>query len=92
VVVNDPRYTDWLVKVRELRGRCQHADIDHALFGAEGPYSRRGEPLIRQDYYWLTPQKHMPLVTYGQEAALAAEDTLLAVIAAVLRAPHDPCV
>lgn len=92
VVVNDTRYTEWLVKVRDLRGRCQHADIDHALLGAEGPYSRRGEPFIRQDYYWQTPSRHVPLITYGQEAALAAEDTLLAVIAGVLRAPQNPCV
>lgn len=92
LVVNDTRYTEWLVKVRDLRGRCQHADIDHALLGAEGPYSRRGEPFIRQDYYWQTPPKHVPLIAYGQEAALAAEETLLAVIAAVLRAPQNPCV
>lgn len=92
LVVNDTRYTEWLVKVRDLRGRCQHADIDHALVGAEGPYSRRGEPFIRQDYYWQTPPKHVPLVSYVQEAALAAEETLLAVIAAVLRAPLNPCV
>lgn len=92
LVVNDTRHTEWIVKVRDLRGRCQHADIDHALLGAEGPYSRRGEPFIRQDYYWQTPPKHVPLITYGQEAALAAEDTLLAVIAAVLQAPQNPCI
>lgn len=91
-VVNDVRYTEWLVKVRNLRGRCQHADIDHALLGAEGPYSRRGEPIIPQNYYWQTPPRPVPLIAYGQEAALAAEDTLLAVIAAVLRAPQTPCV
>lgn len=92
LVVNDTRYTEWLIKVRDLRGRCQHADIDHALFGAEGPYSRRGEPFVQDSYYWQVPPKHMPLVAYGQEAALAAEDTLLAVIAGVLRAPQNPCI
>ncbi len=89
-VVNDARYTEWLVKVRDLRGRCQHADVDHALLGAERPYSQRGEPFILQNYYWQTPPKHVPLITYGEEAALAAEETLLAVIAAVVRAPQNP--
>jgi len=65
MVVNDTQYTEWLVKMRTQRGRCQHADVDDALLCAEGPYSQRGEPIIHQDYYWQTPPKHVPLITYG---------------------------
>jgi hypothetical protein len=31
VILNDTQYTDRLRKVRDLRGRCQHADIEVIL-------------------------------------------------------------
>ena len=89
-VVNDPRHNDWLKKVRDLRGRCQHADVEHVIVAAEGPYARRGQPVIPPDYYWQTPPRALPIVNYAQEAVQAAEDTLLAVIAAVVSAPKNP--
>lgn len=89
-VVNDPRHNDWLRKVRDLRGRCQHADVEHVVVAAEGPYARRGQPVIPPDYYWQTPPRALPIVNYSLEATQAAEDTLLAVIAAVIAAPLNP--
>jgi hypothetical protein len=91
-VVNDPVHNDWLGKIRDLRGRCQHADVEHVLVTAEGPYSRRGQPLIPDSYCWRSPPIAMPIVDYSQQAAQAAEDTLLAVISAVIAAPSNPLV
>ncbi len=36
VVLNDSQYTDWLRKLRDLRGRCQHADIEESLTSSTG--------------------------------------------------------
>ena len=89
-VVNDPRHNNWLKKVRELRGRCQHADIESVVIAAAGPYVRRGQPAIPDMYCWQTPPKAVPIVDYSQEAVQAAADTLLAVIAAVISKPDNP--
>src|SRR6266508_4655757 len=50
VVLNDPLYTEWLPKIRDLRGRCQHADIEEVLTTRAGALSRRGEPYVDQAY------------------------------------------
>ena len=52
VVLHDVQYTDWLYKVRDLRGRCQHADVEETtslfLFGfgtpVPGESNRRSRP------------------------------------------------
>ena len=91
-VVNDPTHNDWLKKVRDLRGRCQHADIEHVLVAAEGPYARRGQPVIPLPYCWQTPLRALPIVDYSHEVVQAAEATLLAVINAVAIAPNSPLI
>jgi hypothetical protein len=92
VVVNDPKHNDWLKKVRELRGRCQHADVESVVVAAAGPYARRGQPVIPSLYCWQTPPTALPILNYAQEAVQAAEATLLAVIASVLQAPSNPLI
>lgn len=92
IIVNDSRHSEWLKKVRDLRGRCQHADVEHVVVAAEGPYARRGQPVIPPEYYWQTPSRALPIVSYAQEAVQAAEETLLAVVAAVLSAPANPLI
>jgi hypothetical protein len=89
-VVNDPRHNDWLKRVRDLRGRCQHADVENVVVAAEGPYARRGQPIIPATYSWDTPPAPLPIVTFAQEAVVAAEDTLLAVVHAIVSAPQNP--
>lgn len=91
-VINDPRHSDWLRKVRDLRGRCQHADVEHVLLAAEGPYASRGQPLIPVAYSWYTPPRATPIVKFAREAVQAAEETLLAVVSAVASAPLNPMV
>jgi hypothetical protein len=89
-IVYDPMHNDWLLKVRELRGECQHADVENVVIAVAGPYARRGQPTIPDKYCWHTPPKALPIVDYSQEAAQAAERTLLAVIAAVISKPDNP--
>lgn len=91
-VVNDPRHNDWLKKVRDLRGRCQHADVEHVIIAAESSYARRGQPVISSGYDWQTPPRALPIFDYAQAAVQAAEDTVFAAIAAVVAAPHNPLV
>lgn len=89
-VVNDPRHNEWLKRVRDLRGRCQHADVENVVVAAEGPYARRGQPVVPATYCWHTPPTPLPIVSFAQEAVLAAEDTLVAVIHAIVSAPLNP--
>lgn len=55
VILNDTQYTDWLRKVRDLRGRCQHADIEEILTSSSTILSRRGQPHVDQTYSWRSP-------------------------------------
>jgi hypothetical protein len=91
-VVNDSKHNDWLKKVRDLRGRCQHADVEHVVVAIESSYARRGQPVIPSHYDWQTPPRALPILDYAQAAVLAAEDTVLAVITAVLAAPANPLI
>lgn len=89
-VVNDARHYEWLRRVRDLRGRCQHADVEHVLVTPEGTYARRGQPIIPSAYCWHAIPRAMPIVDYSQDALNSAEQTLLAVISAVIAAPNNP--
>lgn len=89
-VLYDPRHTDWLRKVRELRGRCQHAEIEGVLVSEAGPYARREQPYIDQTYSWSNPARHTPILSYAEEASQAAEDCLVAAIAGIISAPTNP--
>lgn len=89
MLLSDPAQMDWFKRVRELRGRCQHADVDDILTSASGPYSRRGQPSIAQSYSWCTPPQERPIVSYAQEATMAAEDCVLAAIGAIVAAPSS---
>ena len=90
LVLNDVQYTDWLRKVRELRGRCQHADIEDVLRSRTQALSRRSEPYVDQAYSWRSPARPTALLTYAREAARAADACLDASIAAILANTANP--
>ena len=90
VVLNDGQHTDWLRKVRDLRGRCQHADVEEILIRRTAALSRREEPYVDQAYSWRSPAQSTPLVTYAQEAVQAADGCLDAAIGAILANPASP--
>ena len=90
VVLHDVRHTDWLQKVRDLRGRCQHADIEEILTLRPGAFSRRGEPYVDQAYSWLTPAQSTSIVVYAQDAIQAADTCLDAAIGGILANPANP--
>ena len=90
MVLHDPQNTDWLLKVRELRGRCQHADVEEVLTTRAGALSRRGEPYVDQAYSWRTPAQSTSIMIYEQEAVQAAATYLDAAIGGVLANPTNP--
>jgi hypothetical protein len=90
VVLHDPQNTDWLLKVRELRGRCQHADVEEVLTTRAGALSRRGEPYVDQAYSWRTPAQSTSIMVYAQEAVQAADACLDAAIGGILANPANP--
>ncbi len=89
-VLHNPQNTDWLRKVRDLRGRCQHADIEEVLTSETSPYSQRGQPFVEVAYCWNVPVRPMLVLDYAEEALVAAENSLLAAMAAILSAPTNP--
>ena len=90
LVLNDVRHTDWLRKVRELRGRCQHGDIEEVLTSTTQALSRRSEPYVDQAYSWRSPARPTALLTYVRDAARAADACLDTSIAAILANPANP--
>jgi hypothetical protein len=90
VVLYDAQHTDWLRKVRELRGRCQHADVEEILTTREGALSRRGEPFVDPQYSWRSPAQSTSIVIYAQEAVQAADACLGASVGGILANPASP--
>jgi hypothetical protein len=90
VILNDNQYTDWLRKVRDLRGRCQHADIEEILTSSTAALSRRGQPHVDQTYSWKSPAQPALIVAYAEEAVQAAATCLNAAIGAILANPMNP--
>jgi len=89
-IVHNSMHTEWLVRLADLRGRCQHADIEEVLLHPAGPYSLRGEPFVPKEYDWASEPSDMQLVAYCDAAMRQAEQTLVAVIEAVCRSPEYP--
>ena len=89
-VLQNVHHTEWLRKVRELRGRCQHADIEEILALRSGAFSRRGEPHVDPAYSWRTPAQPTSIVAYAQDAAQAADVCLDAAIGGILACPSSP--
>jgi len=90
VVLHDSQHTDWLRKVRELRGRCQHADVEEILTTRAGALSRRGEPYVDQAYSWQSPAQSTSIVIYAQAAVQSADSCLDATIGGILMNPVSP--
>lgn len=89
-IVRDIEHTIWLSSLRDLRGRCQHADIDDALLANQQPFSTCAEPFIQDTYDWRIPRSHASIVEYGKRAIHSAERTLVALSEAVQSNPNDP--
>ena len=89
-VLRDVSHTEWLRKVRELRGRCQHADIEEILTLRPGAFSHRGEPHVDPAYSWRMPAQQMSIVAYAQDAVQAADMCLDAAIGSILASPGSP--
>jgi hypothetical protein len=90
IILHDVQHTDWLRKVRDLRGRCQHADVDEILISMAAPLSRREQPYVDLLYSWKSPAQATLIVTYAREAVQAAETCLGAAIGAILANPPSP--
>jgi hypothetical protein len=90
VVLYDQQYTAWLLKVRDLRGRCQHADVEDILVNNASPLGRRQQPVVDQAYCWKNPAQPTPLAVYAQDALDATVACIDTSIRAVLVNPSNP--
>jgi hypothetical protein len=90
IVLHDVQHTDWLRKVRDLRGRCQHADVEEILTTRAAALSRRGQPYVDQAYSWRSPAQATSIVVYAEEAMHAADGCLEAAMRGILANPGSP--
>lgn len=89
-VLHDAARTEWLRKIRALRGRCQHADVESVLMTEPGPYAQRRQPIVDASYCWAAPFRGQPVVEYARASLQAAEKCLVSAVEAILRAPQNP--
>jgi hypothetical protein len=89
-VLHDPSLMGWLQAVAELRGRCQHADVEEVLATNAAIYAQRMSPVVRDDYCWKTPKVDTPIAVYAHEAMEAAETMLVAAVSAIAASPNNP--
>lgn len=89
-VLRDGQHTAWLVSLKRLGGRCQHADIEEVLVNPPCCYGKRPEPLVPAAYSWQPTPTDLNVAAYGQLAVDAAEATLFAATRAILGNPTSP--
>lgn len=89
-VLREPQHQKWLECVKDLRGRCQHADVEEVLSGPAGCLGKRVEPHIPAAYCWQQISADTPLAAFGQTAVACAESTLIAAIRAIIANPTNP--
>jgi hypothetical protein len=90
LILNDNQHIAWLRKVRDLRGRCQHADIEEILTSSTTVLSRRAQPHVDQTYSWRSPAQPTLMTAYAEEAVQAAAACLHAAIGSILTNPANP--
>jgi len=89
-VLKDKVHRTWLERVRDLRGRCQHADVEHILMTPAGNLGRRTEPHVPAAYCWHQYAVDMPVAAYAKASLDAAEATLFAASRAIVICTLDP--
>ena len=81
----DPPRTAWLRRVRDLRGRCQHADLESVLNNPSRAYGGSEEPCIPVDYVWSNPANATPVTKYVAAVTDKAETLLCDCIAVIVQ-------
>jgi len=89
-ILHDPQHTEWLKKVREVRGQCQHEAVEDVLLSPRGAFARRAQPLVPLSFCWLTPQVDIPASVFAKNAADSVVSTLVAATRAVVANTANP--
>jgi hypothetical protein len=90
-VLYDSRNTNWLTHIRDLRGRCQHADIEQVLQASTASsYARRGKPYVPREYWWNAPPTDVPIIDYANAAVAESERLMCACFASIVSNPISP--
>lgn len=78
---------EWFRKVRELRGRCQHADVEEVLISPEGAYGRSHEPRVRAEYAWSSMTGNVPISFYSNAVLASLEELMVGCTGAIIANP-----
>ncbi|MGB2987550.1 MAG: hypothetical protein WBE26_16925 [Phycisphaerae bacterium] len=84
-VLADPTRTDWLKGVRELRGQCQHADLEDVLRHPSAVFGRCEEPCVPSKFLWSNPPRDTPVTEYAAAVADKVETLLCDCIAVIVQ-------
>ncbi|MGB2987773.1 MAG: hypothetical protein WBE26_18045 [Phycisphaerae bacterium] len=84
-VLADPTRMDWLKRVRELRGQCQHAELEKVLIDSSAVLGHREEPRVPSTFVWSNPPRDTPVTEYAAAVADKVETLLCDCIAVIVQ-------
>ncbi len=84
-ILADPTRVDWLKRVRELRGQCQHAELEDVLFRPSGVLGRCEEPCVRSTFALSNPPRDTKVTEYAAAVTDKAETLLCDCIAVIVK-------
>jgi hypothetical protein len=85
LLLNEISRTAWLLKLRVLRGRCQHADLEDVLVSQCIAFGRSSEPCIPAKYDWSESPVDKPITEYAAASIERAETLMCDCIAAIIK-------
>jgi len=84
-VLADPTRMNWLKGVRELRGQCQHAELEEVLVDSSGVLGRCEEPCVPYKFVWSNPPRDTPVTEYAAAVADKGEALVCDCIAIIVQ-------
>lgn len=86
-LLDDSARTEWLTKTRELRGRCQHADVVQVLQRRDSALGASVEPLVPAEYDWRAPPQDRELSDYSRELLSVGERFIVDCVEVIINDP-----
>ncbi|MEK7466358.1 MAG: hypothetical protein AAB074_02995 [Planctomycetota bacterium] len=83
----DPGTLGWLNRIRDLRGRCQHADLESVIVQGKGPIANLPEPFIPAEFRWDGVLDDESISSFAAKARDSANQAVLKIVALLKTSP-----
>lgn len=91
ILLNEASLTAWLPKLRDLRGRCQHADLEDVLVNQGNVFGRSSEPYVPGMYDWSEASVGKSITEYAAASIEGAESLMCDCVAAIVKHGDAAC-